>query len=63
MTPLFSATNTRPLGANSIAIGVSRPAQGWVVCWNPGGSVTAAAGATGHSSATAHAASKQRMST
>ena len=40
--PLFSATNTRPFGANSIAVGVSRPEKA-TVCWNPGGSVVAAA--------------------
>src|SRR4051794_25494184 len=44
MIPLFSATNTRPFGANSIAVGVSRPEKA-TDSWNPAGSVVAPAGA------------------
>jgi hypothetical protein len=40
--PLFSATNTRPLGATSTSIGFSSPVIR-VVCWKPAGSVTAPA--------------------
>ena len=38
MIPLFSATNTRPLGANSMSIGSVRPLNA-VDDWKPGGSV------------------------
>ena len=39
MIPLFSATNTRPLGANSIAMGSVSPVKA-IDSWKPGGSVT-----------------------
>ena len=40
MIPLFSATKTRPLGANSTAMGSVRPVKA-VDSWKPAGSVAA----------------------